>query len=596
MCRITGIISKQLPFNKIVETVGLMSEVLKHGGPDDQGIYSNEEIGLVFGHRRLSLIDTSSNGHQPMADSTQKIWITFNGEIYNFLDLKKQLVEKGVSFKTKSDTEVIIEAYKTWGPESFSKLRGMFAFGLYDSTKGLSYLVRDSSGIKPLYYSLNDHGLVFASEVRAFKVDGLKFDTDQSWQVRFLAYGYIPEPYTNLKNVYSLPKGHFLKFEHQSGNNFIKSFEVIHKPSTYITDINEAKNLVHNYLQNSVRKQLIADAPIGVFLSGGIDSSLVTLLAAQQKESDLNTVSIYFNEQAYNERKFQQVVSSKIEGQKFEHLVKQEDFEKHLPTILQNMDLPTTDGINTWFICKYSHEVGLKAVLSGLGADELFGGYPSFNRIKYLNYLRNLPSGIFKTIKQFTPDKFKKIAFLSNNHPVADYLFLRGFFIPDDISSILDVSLSEINDILFNTVPLDPVKKYDEEQAAWFETNLYMQNQLLRDTDVMSMCHALEVRVPFLDEDFQALAASIHPSIRFDKNQPKKLLIDSFDNMLPTEVWKRKKMGFSFPLQDWMRNNKELSNVNNFKGKPAQNYVKAFNEGNLHWSKIFALHQIQARG
>ena len=179
---------------------------------------------------------------------------------------------------------------------------------------------------------------------------------------------------------------------------------------------------------------------------------------------------------------------------------------------------------------------------------------------------------------------------------MADYLFLRGFFIPDDISKILDISVSDINEILFNKVPFEPVRKYDEEQAAWFETNLYMQNQLLRDTDVMSMCHALEVRVPFLDEDFQDLASRIHPSIRFNKDQPKKMLIDSFEGLLPTEVWKRKKMGFSFPLQDWMRNNKELSAVSNYKGKHTQNYVKKFNEGKLHWSKIFALHQIQLRG
>jgi asparagine synthase (glutamine-hydrolysing) len=596
MCRISGIISKNLPFNQIVQTVGLMSDILKHGGPDDQGIYTHEEDGLVFGHRRLSLIDTSSNGHQPMADTAQKIWITFNGEIYNFLELKKQLLDKGVIFRTKSDTEVIIEAYNIWGPEAFVKLKGMFAFGLYDSTQKTTYLVRDSSGIKPLYYQHKENTLIFASEVRAFKVEGLTYETDEDWRVRFLAFGYIPEPFTNVKSVLSLPKGHFLKFDNNTGKYSIHPFEVKSKSIEYITDINEAKKLVFESLQSSVRKQLISDAPIGVFLSGGIDSSLVTLLAAQQKESDLKTVSIYFNEQSYNERKYQQVVSSKIDGQKFEHLVRQEDFEKHLPTILQNMDLPTTDGINTWFICKYSHEVGLKAVLSGLGADELYGGYPSFNRIKYLKALRKLPSELFKGINNFTPDKFKKIAFLANNHPIADYLFLRGFFIPDDISKILDISISEINEILFNKIPFEPIKKYDEEQAAWFETNLYMQNQLLRDTDVMSMCHALEVRVPFLDEDFQDLASRIHPTIRFNKNQPKKMLIDSFEGLLPTEVWKRKKMGFSFPLQDWMRNNKELSAVSNYKGKHTQNYVKNFNEGKLHWSKIFALHQIQSRG
>ena len=594
MCRVSGIISKKLPIQESIKKVEAMSYALKHGGPDDCGIYSDNNTGLVFGNRRLSLIDVSANGHQPMADTENKVWITFNGEIYNFLELRTQLISEGCKFHSKTDTEVVIVAYLKWGPLAFPKFRGMFAFALFDSVKSVTYLVRDSMGIKPLYYYINDGTISFASEIRAFKAANVTTDVDEDWRVRFLAFGHIPEPYTTLKDVFNLQKGHYLVWDNQNCNYSIKPYAIANNYNHYLTDVDAVHEQLHDTLTIAVNRQLIADAPIGVFLSGGIDSSLITLLANKQKQDNLKTVSIYFNEKEYNERQYQKIIIDKINGEKFEHLVRQQDFETFFPKILLDMDMPTTDGINTWFISKYSHEVGLKAVLSGLGADELFGGYPSFNRIKYLKYLRKLPYSFFKTADYFTTDKYKRISFLANDHPVADYLFLRGLFIPENIARILDVDLKAVNDILFNNQPIGNVGNFDEEHAAWFETNLYMQNQLLRDTDVMSMCHGLEVRVPFLDEDFQNFSQSIDPEIRFNKKQPKKVLIDSFSDILPNEIWDRPKMGFSFPLQDWMRNHKEVFNEGNFSGKTAKNLVKQFNEGHVHWSKVFALYQIQA--
>jgi asparagine synthase (glutamine-hydrolysing) len=594
MCRVSGIISKKFPLEESIQKVDLMSYSLKHGGPDDCGIYSDKNTGLVFGNRRLSLIDISANGHQPMADTEKKIWITFNGEIYNFLELRTQLINEGCKFHSKTDTEVVIVAYLKWGTLAFPKFRGMFGFALFDSAKSVTYLVRDSMGIKPLYYHINDGTLSFASEIRAFKAAEITMDVDEDWRVRFLAFGHIPEPYTTLKDVFNLQKGHYLVWDNNNGNYSIKPFTIANNYLHYLSDVNAVHEQLHDTLTNAVNRQLIADAPIGVFLSGGIDSSLITLLANKQKHQNLKTVSIYFNEKEYNERQYQKIIIDKIDGEKFEHLVRQQDFETFFPKIMLDMDMPTTDGINTWFISKYSNEVGLKAVLSGLGADELFGGYPSFNRIKYLKYLRKLPYSFFKAADFFTTDKYKRISFLANDHPVADYLFLRGLFIPENIARLLDIDLKTVNDILFNNQPIGNVGNYDEEHAAWFETNMYMQNQLLRDTDVMSMCHGLEVRVPFLDEDFQNFSQSIDPKIRFNKKQAKKILIDSFSDVLPYEIWNRPKMGFSFPLQDWMRNHKEVFNEDNFKGKTAKNLVKQFNEGHVHWSKVFALYQIQA--
>ena len=585
-------ISKRLTTAEVCEKVSTMCHALQHGGPDDEGIYIDDRAGLVFGHRRLSIIDLSKNGHQPMADVQEKVWITFNGEIYNYLELKEKLLSRGAKFRSNTDTEVIIQAYICWGMASFSMLRGIFAFGLYDTEKSLTYLVRDSSGVKPLYYYISNGDLSFASEVKALKKAGIATEPDDSWKVRFLAYGHIPEPFTTLKDVYSLPKGEFLCWHHKKDTYEIHSYHVA-ASKKIITDADEARDSIRNMLDYAVNRQLIADAPIGVFLSGGTDSSLITLLANQRKHAQLKTISIFFNEKAYDERMYQNLVLEEIEGEKFAHLVKQQDFEEFLPQIIEDMDMPTTDGINTWFISKYAHEDGLKAVLSGVGADELFGGYPSFTRIKYLKQMRQLPRLTFSAAKYFTSDRYKKISFLTYNHPLADYLLLRGHYTPGDIAKILETSLHNVEDILFNDKPLPNITKYNEEDAAWFETNLYMQNQLLRDTDVMGMSHALEVRVPFLDEDFKKLAESIAPDIRFDMNQPKKILIDSFSDILPRAIWDRSKMGFTFPLQQWMREHKEINNAGLYKSRKAKSVVKDFQKNTMHWSKIFALYQIQ---
>ena len=204
-----------------------MCQALEHGGPDDQGMFSDDSVGLVFGHRRLSIIDLSQNGHQPMADVGQKVWITFNGEIYNYLELKKKLTGLGAGFHSATDTEVIIAAYIRWGVASFSKLRGIFAFALYDTEKALTYLVRDSAGVKPLYYHVENGQLSFASEVKALKKAGITTEADPNWQIRFLAHGHIPEPYTTLRNVFSLPKGEFLCWNHSSSRHVIHSYHVI---------------------------------------------------------------------------------------------------------------------------------------------------------------------------------------------------------------------------------------------------------------------------------------------------------------------------------------------------------------------------------
>ncbi|MES2428722.1 MAG: asparagine synthase (glutamine-hydrolyzing) [Bacteroidota bacterium] len=591
MCRIAGIISKELNIDVMREKTRVMCQALQHGGPDNEGVFYVEDPGLAFGHRRLSIIDLSSNGHQPMADIHKKVWITFNGEIYNYLQLKADLIKIGAQFYSDTDTEVILQAYLCWGTDAFTRLRGMFAFALYDAERSITYLARDSMGVKPLYYHVENGQLSFASEVKALQSAQIATQHNTTWLIKFLAYGHVPEPDTTLQNVFSLPKGNFLCWHHHDSSYKIAPYIKTVTQNT-ITNINDAQLIISQAFKDAIGRQLVADAPIGVFLSGGIDSSLVTLLANQHTQQ-LKTVSLFFNEKEYDESAYQTQIADQIQGDKFTHLIKQQDFEDSFRAILNAMDMPTTDGINTWFISKYAHQDGLKAVLSGIGGDELFGGYPSFNRIKFIQYLRMAPSSILKSASHFLSDRFKKIAFLTNNNLLADYLFLRGLFAPDEIAEILNCSEQEVYQVLFSTSNiLDPEIK-DQKRASWFETNLYMQNQLLRDTDVMSMNHGLEVRVPFLDEDFYALVNSIAPGVRFDKNIPKKLLIDSFKDILPASIWNRPKMGFSFPLQQWMKANEQISNDSLYPNKKAKSVIKHFKDDKVHWSKAFALYQIQ---
>jgi asparagine synthase (glutamine-hydrolysing) len=226
MCRIAGIVSNRLNINDIQAKVATMCTVLKHGGPDDEGMFTVVDKGIVFGHRRLSIIDLGSNGHQPMADVYKRAWITFNGEIYNYLDLKTELQQLGAQFNSSNDTEVIIQAYLHWGVAGFGRLRGMFAFALYDTEKALTYLVRDSVGVKPLYYHTQDGQLSFASEVMALREAGIATTANKSWVIRFLAFGHVPEPETTFANVLSLPKGNYLLWDHNKSTYKISPYNV----------------------------------------------------------------------------------------------------------------------------------------------------------------------------------------------------------------------------------------------------------------------------------------------------------------------------------------------------------------------------------
>ena len=591
MCRIAGVIDKSTNPEQLEKDVEAMCTSMQHGGPDGAGFVNESAFGLCFGHRRLALLDLSTSGQQPMWYGNN-LAITFNGEIYNYLELRNQLSALGYQFSTQTDTEVILAAYQNWGIKSFSKIEGMFAFALLDKEKEMSYLVRDQNAIKPLYYSADDKRLVFSSEVKAFSKTSYVYEENEDWKIYFLAFGHIPAPYTTLKKVFSVKPGYFLEWNHQNDAFLISSFEQenhIQTPAKKAT----VNTVLADKLNHSVEQQLRADAPIGVFLSGGLDSSIITLIANRFSPKNLPMVSINFAEPAYSEEWFQNLVARCTNGAHHSHKVGEADFNKYFQDVLSAMDQPTSDGINSWFVNKFAWNNGLKAVLSGIGADEYFGGYPSFNRMKAVKYLKKLPHHLLKLIAKLPSEKLKRIYYLSYKNPIGEYLFLRGFFIPETIAGILKINKNEI-DRLFENFPIDKSinKLSGKERAAWLETNIFMQNQLLKDTDFMSMIHGIEVRLPFLNKDLVNYINSLSAEQRF-KKQPKGTLVDAFKGILPESIWNRPKMGFSFPLNNWFLKGGQITDEKIYAGNGcALEQIRKFKSGKLHWSKAFALYQI----
>ncbi|TDG35312.1 asparagine synthase (glutamine-hydrolyzing) [Pedobacter changchengzhani] len=598
MCRIAGIINKTQDEAKLLHDVKIMCDVMAHGGPDDEGFYINETENFAFGHRRLALIDLSKNGHQPMFYNNDELVITFNGEIYNYLELKQELVEQGFLFNTQTDTEVILASYKAWGIESFNKFNGMFAFALYDKCENTTYLVRDKSAIKPLYYSNVNNSLVFASEVKAFEAVDYEYTENPDWKIYFLAFGHIPEPFTTYSEIKMLPKQHYLKWKHKSNSYILENYSSTNTVKQ-ITNRAEAIVAVRNCLKNSVKNHLLSDAKIGVFLSGGIDSSVLSVLANEVKTDegkieDLNTLSINFKEAKFSEKKYQDIIVDKIGGKHSEYLITKEIFDSNFERALNAMDQPTTDGVNSWFVNYFAKKEGLKAVLSGIGADELFGGYPSFNRMAIVDTLCKLPKFLLKKGYHFKNELLKRAYYLSYKNTIGQYLFLRGIFSPRDISALLNCSLNHVDEVLQKIKIHAPVTLNSKEKASWMEMNIYMQNQLLKDTDMMSMQHGIEVRLPFLDQDLIKLMQHCKSNLVFNKSPKKALLIDAFENMIPEIIWNRPKMGFTFPFEIWLKQNKK-----DIKKDPQNKHEKeilsAYQAGQLHWAKSLAIRLINKK-
>jgi asparagine synthase (glutamine-hydrolysing) len=404
------------------------------------------------------------------------------------------------------------------------------------------------------------------------------------WKPILLMFGHLPEPYTTLKDVHPLEKGEWfsLRLPDQAvkKGKFYKD-DFTSKIFLEDTALEEARDI----LPSAVQRHLISDAPIGLFLSGGIDSSLLTLLAAPVLKERLQTLSIKFEESNFSEEAYQKIVIDITKAKHASFTVSQKDFEAAMPDISEAMDQPSIDAINTYFISMYARKCGLKAVLSGLGADELFGGYPSFYRFKQWRNLKYIPSFILKGIGSFRNEKLAKLSHEGLHPMLSLYLMNRGLYSLDKAAKLCNISPKELDDAL-SKITLPPNINYNSLNAnSAMEANLYMKNQLLKDSDYMGMWHGIEIRVPFLDKEVIEMANSIDPSIKFNSHLPKSLLIEAFSTLLPAEIWNRKKQGFTFPFAYWLKQSEMLKPSS---PKQTQVYDK-FRGGKLHWSRYWAV-------
>jgi asparagine synthase (glutamine-hydrolysing) len=584
MCRIAGAFIKDS--KNLSDIVTNMCDAMKNGGPDDFGMYVDDEIPLALGHRRLSIIDLTNAGHQPMHSSDSRLILTFNGEIYNYLEIKEELKKIGYLFNTETDTEVILNSYLEWGIDSFEKFRGMYAIVIFDKESNKIILSRDHSGIKPLYYYMTDDSFIFSSEIRGIKTINSSFHVNEDWQTLFLAFGYIPEPYTTLENVFHLPKGRVFEFDLQKLVLLEKSNKKNIDYRKEIFDENIAKNQIENLLFNSVESHLVSDAPLGVFLSGGFDSSVLAMLATKiENQKLINTISIDFDDVKFSEKLYQDLVVEKIGSSHHTFKVTKEHFTSCLPDILLAMDQPSIDAINSYFICKKANEIGLKVVMSGVGADEYFGGYRSFFQSKTVKLIRFIPKCVLLLFDFLPIRKYKRISYLHRKDLVGEYLFFRGIFSINEISRITKKSRKRVKNIL-KKITICKIPEDSFDRAQLIETDLYMQNQLLRDLDCMSMWHGLEARVPFLDSNLIKMATKIDSRIKIKNGQKKYLLKEIYKDLLPVDIITRPKMGFTFPFKDWLKNYNSSLIYNDIE---MERIRKDFNAGKISWSKYWAI-------
>lgn len=559
MCGIAGLLSHSSSSIPLKQSINSMQAALRHRGPDDEGIYVSQNHQAALAHTRLSILDLSSAGHQPMTTPDGRYWISFNGEIYNFQELRSQLENQGESFQSHTDTEVILKLYQHHGRNCLRDLRGMFAFAIWDDYEDSCFIARDSLGIKPLYYCYSNSTLGFASELRALMASGLpKRQLCAQGLYGYLRTGSVPEPHTLIEGIHCLEAGHWLYW--QQGNLTKKRYWSI-QFETDTSLISDAQERVRQALLNSVQSHYVSDVPIGIFLSGGIDSTALVSLSRQIQSSPLNTFSIAFEESKWNEGDIAQQVANYFGTHHTEYTVTASIGRSLLPKFLEAIDQPSIDGFNTFCISQVAHNSGIKVVLSGLGGDEFFGGYQSFRQLpkmlkigRSLQSIKPLSNLLGQSLETWSlSTKMRRLGDFLQQDPtlLAAYHSFRGLFSHSEACQILQTYLPN------QGLPLRQISNGQfsgastlQDEISILESSLYMRNQLLRDSDVMSMAWGLELRVPLIDRTLVEVLSQIPSSQRLLPG--KQLLIQAVGN-IPEFVTNRPKRGFYFPYEQWMQ-------------------------------------------
>jgi asparagine synthase (glutamine-hydrolysing) len=570
-----------------------MTAAMRHRGPDEDGFLTGEKRapGLALGMRRLSIIDLPG-GHQPIWNEARDVAVIFNGELYNYRELRERLSLCGHRFVTQSDTEILVHAWEEWGEEALTELRGMFAFALLDlreryATAPILFLARDPLGIKPLYYTQTPEGFAFASEVRALLASGAAAKRlSQDALTAYLLFGSVSEPVTLLEGVFSLPPGHRMLLYLPDRRRTPRArpwWDPAHSPDARDTrkprDLTSAAKRLRPLLEDAVRAHLIADVPIGLFLSSGLDSGAIAALAARA-QAGIKSFTLTFPGTAFDEAELARAIAKRCHTKHTEVPLESVSIVSRLDEALAALDQPTMDGINTYFVSWAAKEVGLKVALSGVGADELFAGYQTFADAPRLANLIQLawfvPAALRRMVaplvaglgaRRSSPDAPRKAAAAwayPDSLPHA-YFFARTLFPPGQLERIIEPRFRP-STISADGVTLEPTwlgwleRTADEARKlepvagiSWLEMRSYMASTLLRDTDSVSMAQSLEVRVPLLDTPLVEFVSSLPDAARRRDGAQKALLVEALGDLLPPEILAQRKRTFTLPWEEWLR-------------------------------------------
>lgn len=598
MCGIAGVIF----FNNRIadkEMICKMTCAMGHRGPDADSSFIEGQVAL--GHRRLSIIDLSDVANQPFADRSGRYQLIFNGELYNFKEVKEKL--RHLQFRTNSDTEVLAEAYAAWGPQSLEHFKGMFVFAVWDRSERKLFIARDRMGVKPLYYYYNDDFLIFSSEIRSILASGLiKRKLNKQAVYDYLQYQSVSSPISIVEGIQQLEAGYYMEVHHAKVS-FKQYWNIAALKENRQYDKNEIQQRIYDLLYDSVQQRLISDVPIGAFLSGGIDSSVIVALMAEVSNSKPKTFVIGFKEKEYDESDYAEIIAKKFHTDHQRILLSPDIMLRELTNALNAMDTPSGDGINTYVVSKEIKKSGITVALSGIGGDELFAGYPFFTRYAKLKKKQGLwkSTGAIRHL----------LALCAPNAKYAS-LFRAPSANIEDIYPVLRQVLSDSDILRLTSIQSNPGGIIAEKlrdnrnairsfpllsQVSIAEYMGYTQQTLLRDTDQMSMAVSLEVREPFFDHELVEYVLSIEDKFKYPV-YPKKLLIESMKGLLPNEIVHRKKQGFVFPWNHWLKTElkdfcslhiQRMAERDFINGKEVIKLWNNFNKGNtsIRWLDVW---------
>ncbi len=565
MCGIVGFIDKEKNKKKIIKN---MADKIAHRGPDAEGFYVDNDIAL--GHRRLSIIDLS-NGKQPMYNEDESLVVVFNGEIYNYPELKTELKKHKHKFATKSDTEVLLHGYEEWGKDLPKKLRGMFAFAIWDKNTKTLFCARDNFGIKPLYFYQNAEVFMFASEIKSF-LEHPKFKKELNKEIlaSYLSFSFTPTNETFFKNVYRLEPGYSLT---------IKDGE-IKKDRFYKIEFNEktedykkSVDKIAKVMQDSVNHHMLSDVEVGSFLSSGIDSSYLVSLAKPAK-----TYTVGYDILKYNEIDYAKDLTDKLNITNISKKITKEEYMNIIPKIMYHMDEPSSDpaAVALYFVANIASK-DVKVVLSGEGADEFFGGYNIYRRDVDMGFYNKIPFKIRHLIAKIASNlpEIRGINFLIRRGMTLEenYIGVNRVFGKNEIKKILRLNNQIKNEDITKPVYEEQKGKSDIIKMQAIDINFWLIKDILQKADRMTMANSLEGRVPFIDKEVFEVASSLPIEYKVTKENTKVALRDAAKKVIPNESYKKKKLGFPVPLRNWMRDDDFYTEIKNTFSK---DYVKEF--------------------